>query len=542
MKKDTRKIFFGGIVYTVDAMRSIAEAVVTENNKIIFVGSDDKAMQFAQKDAELIDLQGKLLLPGFIDSHAHPISAPYFDSGFMIAFEDTLDDILRNFQKYVNEHPDDTCYFGRGYNEWLLDDVNSPKSLLDEICCDKPVLFMGSTLHCGWCNTKALEVAGVTKDTEDLVLGKQYFVRDSEGTPNGNLIETGPTLMIMDAIEPFNAERVLCETLKLTDSYAKDGVTAIQDGGAWGYTASEGRKLIRSLHAQKKYKQRIQTCEFIAEPRNVDGSIERIKESRAIYNDDYLRADYLKILNDGNYATRSAAMLEPYSDGTNADPLLYGKALQDLCVAAAAGKIDIGIHNIGDRTAREVLLAAKAVREAGYEDARIISYHSQCVKDEDFPMFGKYKVIGNSSPQWFLTAPYKAELIGERAFNLFKLNTIAKQGVPITFSSDYPADSYGKAPLIGIEMGITRQLYDHNDEAPLAPVSECLTIEQMIEGYTINAAYQMRMEDKIGSIEPGKYADMVVLEENIFKLPPAEIHAVPIAFAVFDGEIVYKNN
>lgn len=540
MKGCIQKVYFNGKIYTVDKERTWKEAVVTEGNKIVFVGSNQEAMRFARGDSERLDLKGKLMLPGLIDAHAHPISAPYFDSGCMLEFEDTLEEILRKLQEYIKAHPNDNCYFGRGYNEWLLNDVTSARALLDGICSEKPILLMGSTLHCGWCNTKALKIAGVNRETEDPTPGKQYFVREADGTPNGNLIETGPTLMIMNAIEPFNEKRVLEETLKLTDSYAKDGVTAIQDGGAWGYTAEEGRKLIRELHRQKKFKQRIQTCEFIAEARNVEGAIERIKESGKIYNDDYIRADYLKILNDGNYATESAAMLEPYEDGANADPMLYGEKLRSLCVSAAEAGIDVGIHNIGDRTARELLLAAKAVREAGYKDTRIISYHSQCINEDDFELFGKYDVVANSSAQWFLTAPYKEELLGDRALKLFRVNTIYKQGVPLSFGSDYPADSYGKSPIIGIEMGITRQLYDHYDDEPLAPISECLSVEQMIEGYTISAAYQMRMEDKIGSIEVGKYADLIVLDKNIFELDPKEIHNVEVILTVFDGEIVYK--
>ncbi|SDK08641.1 Amidohydrolase family protein [Natronincola ferrireducens] len=187
-------------------------------------------------------------------------------------------------------------------------------------------------------------------------------------------------------------------------------------------------------------------------------------------------------------------------------------------------------------------MAAKAVREAGYHDTRLTNAHTQYVRREDRELFGKYNVIANTTGAWFVNDENNEIALGDRAKELFLMKTLIKNGSKITLSSDYSASELGHEPLKNIEMIVTRQVYGEKDFPVLEPVEERLTIEEAIEAYTINAAYQVRMDDKIGSIEEGKYADLVVLGENIFETDTYSIHRIPVVMTITNGKVVYNTN
>lgn len=533
-------IFKNGRIYTVDPNRPWAEAVAVEGKKIACVGDNEEVLAFADDDTCIIDLQGRMMLPGLIDAHCHAISAAYFNTGLIMDFQDLTEPTLKKIRDYIEARPDDTFYFGRGYRENNLLEMESPKAVLDEICSDKPIFFAGAGLHSAWCNSKALEITGITKDTPDPDPGIQFFDRLPNGEPNGNLIESDAMLSVMDKLDLFDDDRVKEEMKKVSDSYNELGVTSVQDGGAWGDMAYTGRRILREMAEQQEYNLRVETCEFITSKSLVEGVVDRLKEGKEKYDDDYLRVGFLKVLDDGIYESETCGMVEPYLDGTNCETLLPTEDLIQVTLDAAKAGFDTAVHNIGDKTARDVLLSAKAVRESGDNDTRIISIHSITINDDDYQMFKDYQVIANSSAQWCLKSPFKESIIGDRAQRTFMLKTLMHLSPALTFGSDHPADEFGKSPFIGIEMGITRQLFDNPEMPILLPLSERLTVADMIRGYTINAAYQMRMENKIGSIEEGKYADMIVIDQNLFEIDPHDIHNTNVDITVYDGRIVYE--
>lgn len=539
MKADS--IYVNGRVYTVNPDRQWAEAIAVCDNYILKVGKDEEIEALADVNTTRIDLKGKMVVPGFIDAHCHPISAAFFNTGLILDFEDLMDPMMTKIRAYVQKHPEDEFYFGRGFRENNILEMESPKRVLDEICPDKPFYLVGAGCHSAWCNSKALEIAGIDASTEDPDPGIQYYEREEDGTPNGSLIEADPMMAVLNALDPFTEEDVIREMKNISSKYNAAGVTAVQDGGAWGDMAYKGRKILKQILDEKEYDLRVETCEFVTAKSDYPGVVDRIREGNALYNDDYLRVGFLKVLDDGIYESLTCSMLEPYLDGSNCETLITTEQLEDVFLETAKAGFDMAVHNIGDKTARDVLLGAKAVREAGYDDARIVSIHSIKIHDDDYQMFKDYNVIANSSPQWCLASPYKASVIGpERASKTFMLKTLKGLAPAVSFGSDHPADEFGYEPLKGIEMGITRQLFDHPDMPVLVPLTERMTVREMIEGYTIDAAYQMRMEDKIGSIEDGKYADFAVLDQNLFEIDPHDIHKVDVLMTVFDGRIVYK--
>lgn len=533
-------IFTNGRIYTVDSKRSWADSVAIKGNKIIGVGTKAEIECYEASTTEVVDLNQRMMLPGLIEAHAHPIMAGFFKSCLVVDVRQSVEEVLKEVEKYIKENPERDVYFGQGYSEWMFDSNGPQKELLDKICSEKPVLLIGAGLHSGWCNSKALEVAKITRDTLDPDPGAQFFRRKSDGTPNGSLVEFAPVFAVIDAIKPFNEKDIKNSIQRVSSEYSAAGVTSIQDSGSEEYMANMGRPMIIDLLNNKKLRQRIRSCEFVSMIDSVDGAILRTLEAKKEYNSDYFSVDYLKIINDGAFEARSAALLEPYEDGTIIHPMLEGGKLQSLCLEAAAAGLDIAVHAIGDWTTRETLNMAQKLREKGFTENRIANIHCIYIADEDLDRFAEYDVIANTTAIWHHENKAKEEIIGyERANKNFLMNSLYKKDVTITFGSDYPADEYGKEPLKGIEMGVTRQMYGVPEDPILPPYSERLTVKKMIEGYTINAAYQMRMEDKIGSIEVGKYADFVVLEDNLFEIDAHDIHNVRVDMTIFDGDIAY---
>ena len=534
------KVFLNGSIYTVDESYPWAQAVAIKDGKIQAVGKDTDIIELIGADTKVINLKKKLMLPGFIDSHAHPIAAGFLSSGLAMDMNDSLEETLEKVKQYVEKNPNKEIYFGSGFQENLITNLTSPKTLLDEIEREKPILLVGSGGHTGWCNSKALEMADINERTIDPIPNLHFYAKDENNQPNGLLVETWGNLTRDNKLQPYDIDSVKKNLARVSDEYTKAGVTAIQDGGAWPGMLDIALPMLTELIASGKFNQRIQGCMFLLTPDDREGIVDGIIDYNQSYDDDSLRINYLKILNDGVFEGKTAAMIEPYDyENSMCTPMFYGESLKELFIEAAQKGLDICVHGIGDWTIRETLLATKHIREKGYNDIRVTSIHTVATNIEDLELFKEYGVIANTTPVWLLENKLKEKMIGDRAHNNYMMNTLLKSGAVVTFSSDYPTDWYGKEPLKGIEMGITRQLYGHPDMPILKPLSERLTVAKMIKGYTIDAAYQMRMENKIGSIEEGKYADLVVLEENIFEIDPHDIHKVEIAMTVANEKIKY---
>ena len=222
-------------------------------------------------------------------------------------------------------------------------------------------------------------------------------------------------------------------------------------------------------------------------------------------------------------------------------PLFTREKIAEVGLKAAAAGLDINVHGIGDEAISGTLAMAKAIREAGYDDCRITNSHCDYVKDEELELFGRYDVIANTTCVWHYGNPDMEAVIGDRQNRTFRIRTMINGGCRMGQGSDFPVDEFGREPLKGIEMGCTRQLFDHPELPVLKPYEEKLSVDDGIRSYTINNAYQMHMDDRLGSIEVGKYADLVILEKNLFDVPLNEIHNIKICETIMDGKTTYSN-
>ncbi|MBQ9016078.1 MAG: amidohydrolase [Firmicutes bacterium] len=536
------KLFYGGHIYTVDAKRSWAEAVAIESNRIIYVGDLAGAASLCDESTERIDLEGKMLLPGFIDGHCHPILAAHYLCGVYLEIEYSVQDCLDAIRAYVEENPEEETYFGIGYAEWIFDETGPKKELLDEICPDKPMMILGSSAHEAWVNSKALELAGITKDTPDPIPGFHYFHRDGSGEPTGHLVETGPQIMITDKVNFFKADTVRRMIELNSAGYASMGVTTTCDMGCPEFGQDFYFRTIPEMIEAGTYMQRFFGCgRMVADKSEIELILGRLQEQKDACDTDFFNIHFLKIINDGTLETRSAALSEPYNeDGSMVQPLLTREEIARLGVRAAKAGLDINVHAIGDEAISGTLAMAKAVREAGFDDCRIVNSHCDYVKDEELGLFGKYDVIANTTCVWHYGNPDMEAVIGDRQNRTFRLKSMIDGGCRMGQGSDFPVDEFGREPLKGIEMGCTRQLFDHPELPVLKPYEEKLSVDDGIASYTINNAYQMHAEDRLGSIEEGKLADLVILEKNLFDVPLSEIHKVRVCETILDGTTVFR--
>lgn len=541
MKAD--RIFVNGYIYTVNDRSEWVEAVAIKGDRIIYAGDEEGARALCGENTEVTDLAGKMMLPGFIDGHCHPVLAAHYLCGVYLQIEWGAEECLAEIEKYVKANPDNETYFGIGYAEWIFDESGPKKEMLDTICADRPMMILGSSAHEAWVNSKALELAGITKDTPDPIPGFHYFHRDAEGEPTGHLLEMGTQNMIMEKINFFDRDTIEHVMHEASDGYAAMGVTSTCDMGMQEFGLKVYYETLPEMIDSGIYKQRFFGCgQMLAEKGDEDVVLPRLIEYSRKYDSDKYNIHFLKIINDGTLETRSAALSDPYDeDGSMVQPLFTREKIAEVGLKAAAAGLDINVHGIGDEAISGTLAMAKAIREAGYDDCRITNSHCDYVKDEELELFGRYDVIANTTCVWHYGNPDMEAVIGDRQNRTFRIRTMINGGCRMGQGSDFPVDEFGREPLKGIEMGCTRQLFDHPELPVLKPYEEKLSVDDGIRSYTINNAYQMHMDDRLGSIEAGKYADLVILEKNLFDVPLNEIHNIKVCETIMDGKTTYCN-
>lgn len=528
-------------IYTMNDDMPKAEAIAVKGNKIIGVGKFEDMRQCMCDETQIIDAQGKMMIPGIIDSHAHPISTPFID-GISFDMDMTFEEILSAIRSYVEAHPEKDSYFGLAYLETTIPPEKYNKHTLDLVCPDKPLLMIGATMHESWCNTKALDMAKVDKHTKDPT-PDMYFYRDEEGNPTGRLVDILPHSIIADAIQPYDIPNGIERFKEILRDYRRLGITAVMDCAILDPSLEEAAyDMVTELKNSGELSCRFVGCETVFDSAQSETCIENLKRSYDKYHDDLFSINVLKILQDGCIEARSGAFYQDYLDyGETRMPVLYGEKLKQLFLEAAKAGFHIHLHALGDRSVHETLMAAKSLRDAGYHQTRITSAHNHGILDEDIALFGKYDVIGNFTPQWFVYKQCNVDALGEEpAKHLLRMNSVIQSGAAVTIGSDFPSDEIGMEPMKGVEMCQTRRLYGEPDAAPLPTEDECVSLENALKAITINGAYQLGMEDKIGSLEAGKYADFVILDKNLFDINVYQIHTVESAMTVFNGKIVYR--
>jgi hypothetical protein len=535
------------VVYTLDQEMPWAEAVAIKDDRIVFVGDNDGVVDFIGNNTVHHNLSGQMLLPGFIDAHTHPVVGGAYAKALSLNTSGDIDEWVQAIDEYANAHPDAPVIFGYGFLASTFGPVGPTRQLIDAVVPERPVLIIDEGFHGAWANTRTLEALNITQDTPDPVPGFAYYKRDKDGNATGYLLET-TALAARNQLDIFTEQYMTEGTAYVIETMNAYGVTAAFDAGAIGYEDML-KSVLQRLEDAGLLTVRIVGSYRPRGPEDIGDAMHRAEEySRTIKGRNY-HYRVFKIMDDGTIEGRTAAMFEDYQGepGNSGATVFTEEEMTGMVVDAAERDIDVHIHALGERAVHEALNAIEAARQK-YPDSstRYAITHIEVITDQDLPRFAELDVIAQSTPLWAAYDTYGKQFVSDDQFNRYwRFNSLKKLGVKLTWGSDFPASGaglLGLSPVIQIEIGHTRQ--DPGDpDAPIQPrESERVDIEGMIRGYTIDAAYQLHMEDEIGSLEVGKKADLVVLDRNLFETDAYEIHKTEVVMTLMDGNVVYQKN
>ncbi len=539
-------VLTNGKVYTMDAGRSWADSVAIHEGRIVYVGAREGIAEFLGDNTRQVDLAGKMLLPSFQDVHIHPVDGGASYLGCPLFGLETIEAVQETVAGCVEAEPDAPFIEGNGWNWGLFIGGDGPrKELLDEIDNSRPIIIGDADGHTLWLNSSALEFAGITRDTPDPEGGE--IGRDPQtGELTGLLLEGPARNLILQTLPPVSVDRQM-DGLRYAQNYLHSlGITAMQDA----IVELSGNGVYRSLDAYQamrdsgELKLRVVAALYWEPGEGLD-QIDAIKAARAKYSGGRLQAGTVKFWADGILETRTAKLLEPYTDQPDTDGMLMVplQELQTGIPALDALGFQLHIHAIGDGTVRFALDALEAARQAnGMRDSRHLTAHTQLVHEDDIGRFAELDVIAGFSPYWAYNEEYVAvinppQLGPERMGQMYPINRLASSGAHVAFGSDWSVSSAD--PLLGIETAVTRLSPHDNDPMPVFLPDERITLDEAIAGYTINAAFANFLDSDTGSIEVGKFADLVVLERNLFDLEAPAISDAGVVATLMEGEVVY---
>ena len=531
-------VFRNGTVYTMDAARSWASAVAVRGGRIVYVGTDRLPEGLVGSATEIIDLQGRMLLPGFQDAHVHPVTSGV-ELGECLLYDVTTPEAVGDtIRAYAAAHPDAAWIRGAGWQLPLFPDANPQKSLLDRVVPDRPALLYAADGHSAWANSKALALAGITRETRDPPNGR--IERDPRTRePSGALRESAIDLVADKMPEHSDAE----ESAGLARAQAQAnafGITAV-------FAADEGEPELRAYSAaDRKGALTLRVVAALAvEGLPEDSLLPRLRDRRARFASARVHPIAVKLHADGVIESRTAALLQPYLDrrGDAGTPNYDAATLDRLVGELDRDSFQIHVHAIGDRAIRMTLDAfEKARARNGVRDSRHSIAHLELIDSADVPRFRSLSVVANFEALWangdkYLTRLTEPALGPGRSRWLYPIASVARTGAVLSGGSDWSVSSLN--PLDAIEMGVTHLDPERPRMAVWNP-AERVDLATMVAIYTIDAAYANRLDRETGSIEVGKLADLVVLDHNLFEIPVNRIHTVKVLRTILEGTTVYR--
>ncbi len=524
--------FLNGKIFTVNDNQPYAEAVVVENGIIKFVGSTIKAKKFVDEQTEVIDLQGKLMLPGFIDSHLHFTSGGYYLLGINLRPALSKEEFVFILNNYVKGKEGRWVTGGRWDHESWQDKSLPAKELIDSITPNTPVFVSRIDGHMGLANSKALELAGITSETQNPAGG--LIVKDIEtGEPTGILKDNAMDL-VFDIIPDKPFEENIEAALRSLEEAKKLGITTVHDMTQAGeLEAYQEVERIGTL-----------TCRIYS-IWPIDGYDEIIRSGITAGNDEGLiKRGALKGYADGSLGASTAWFFEPYVQDTTTVGLpmdiVTNGDLEKWAIDADRNRLQLCVHAIGDRANSYMLdLYERISKNNSPWERRFRIEHAQHLRYSDIKRFSKLNVIASVQPYHCIDDGVWAEKrIGkERLKYTHPYKSFLDNNVTVAFGTDWPVAPLN--PLLGIYAAVTRRTVDNKNPDGWIP-EQNISVEDAIKCYTLNAAYAGFEESIKGSIEVGKLADMVVLSEDILILDPVKIKDVKVDMTIFNGEIIFR--
>ncbi len=533
-------VFKNGSIYTVDKNRTWAQALAIAGDKIIYVGNNEGVKSFIGSETVVVDLKGKMVLPGFVEAHAHPSHAMDLLGNISLYSLESLEEYQKAITDFIDKHPHREFYRGSGWGDTLFPNLGPSKEILDELVPEKAISFVSYDGHSIWANSITLERAKITKDTPDPAGGR--IERDPKtGEPTGTLRETAMKL-VKGVIPDYSIEERKSALLGYQDMATQVGITLSHDA----MLGSPEIAAYNELAEENKLRMRFRGSITMEPDQDFNTQVQFMIDEKAKNSHPFFKTLAAKIFVDGVVEGGTAFLLEPYTHKPEffGEPVWNAENLNTICPILDKEGIQIHLHVIGDAAARISLDALEITRDQnGKRDSRHMATHLHLVAPDDIQRFKELEVIGLPQPFWFKVDEYYSELalpyLGqERADRQYPMQSFIDKGVIMASSSDFPV-TIPFDPLIAIQTGITRMSINNNFKEVLWP-EECSGLEDMIASFTYNGAYANFLENEIGSIEVGKQADIIVLDQNLFEIPANEIANTKVLLTIIGGKEIYK--
>jgi predicted amidohydrolase YtcJ len=493
------------------------------------IATGDDALLESHPDAQQVDGGGKTVLPGLIDAHAHVAGLGFLKTSLDLTGVPSVEEAIARIAAYAKEKPHVRWITGRGWNQVLWPVREFPNaSQIDAVVSDRPVWLRRIDGHAGWANSAAMKLAGIDADTPDPVGGK--IIRDDNGHATGVFIDKAMSLVGAHVPQPNKAEGRAAIGAAV-ETLLAEGMTSVHDAGI----SVENAEIYMSMADDGDLDMRI-----YAMTGGAGDVLDAIGKPIFAYGDDHLDISSVKLYTDGALGSRGAAMLEPYSDDpeNRGLPFWTQGELDAMVQKANDLGFQVGIHAIGDLGNRMALDAFEKAQDGRPSALRNRIEHSQIVTLDDIPRFAELGVIASMQATHATSDKNMAEdRIGpQRILGGYAWRRMLDAGVVLANGSDFPVELSN--PFHGLYAAVTRQGRDGEPEGGWY-ADQALTRAEALHSFTLAAAYAARQEDRLGSLEPGKWADFIIIDRDYFTIPAAEIDDILVLETWVAGSKVY---
>ncbi|MEO7067020.1 MAG: amidohydrolase [Rhodanobacter sp.] len=520
--------------YTLDRHGKLQhfQSILVDQGKVVATGTDADLSKRAG-DAKIIDGHGHTMLPGLIDAHGHVLELGYARNQADLTDTQSLAEALAKVKAYAAAHPDARWITGGGWNQeiWKLGRFPTAKEL-DAVVSDRPVWLSRIDGHAAWANSAAIKLAGVNKATKDPPGGR--IERDANGNPSGVFVD-GASDLINSKVPAATAQEAAAALDTALAEMARDGMTGVGDAGI----DLANYKLYRQYADEHKL-----TARIYAMIRDTGDAFDVISKDGPLigYGNDFLTVRSVKLFADGALGSRGAAMLAPYSDDPKNSGLLFmsPKVMTAKINKAFAKGYQVAIHAIGDHANDEVLNSYAAAYKTHPQAVALRNRveHAQIVSLQDIPRFTSLHLIASMQPTHATSDMNMAEdrIGNERIKGAYAWQRFLKQGTIIAGGSDFPVESPN--PFYGLYSAVTRE--DHVGQPPGGwyPAQD-MTFTEALRAFTLDAAYAEHAEDTLGTLEPGKWADFILIDHDVVKDAPSKIWNTKVLQTWVGGKQVY---
>ena len=539
-------IAVNGIIRTQDPKCAEARALAVSGGRFVAVGSNAEIQALPRgADCRVIDLKGRLVLPGFTESHIHLLDWSMGRRQIDLKGLSSLADALAAVKTYADDPArSGLCggwILGSGWNESLWPEKRMPtRRDLDQVCTERPMMLLRSDLHLAVVNSRALALAGIGPDTPDPDQG--VIGRDATGMPSGILQDLAISC-VKERIPKHTEDETLLAIAEALSALSAQGLTGIHDFRLMdGTEGPPCLRILQRLHERGELAMRVWWLlpDYLL-PEAVSLGL------RTGMGGDFLRIGHLKLFSDGSLGAHTAWMQEPYTNGGCGIPLKPMTEIARLVRIAEEAGIAVAVHAIGDRANHELIALFDKLERSRSEHTRHIMAraphrieHLQMVQPEDIRRLGQLSVMGSVQPRQVTDdIALMTREIGERDRISYRFRDMLAAGVELALGSDCPVAN--PSPLNGIHAAVTRQCEDGSPAGGWHP-GQCLSVDQAVRGYTVGPALISGRGHELGSITPGKLADFIVLDRDIYRIPPREILTSRVELTICGGRVVYESD